>query len=811
MVSVNEGPSTDAAIAAADLAKLRELFWMALGVDVDSETAFKCAEAINKLIPKVEQLDVTEDETDAGPGEGRCFKIEPGSQSVVLNKWNDSSKTSLKIISAGVFCFCSYPPLEKEGREGQGSTRDFRACTTPDCVELSHRDIKDGGSADRVRLVLQGDKIDEGVFAIVAPVPNDAKRTSVFSRPLFYTGDLPNLPEGVVDTRVEMLEKLNLKARALKYLLEGYPGKTALTEIMARASNEGTASGPPVASSPVYHTPRAGGAEQHPQPMAEVTTSPGLQGVVLNPPLDSRPTARHSDTDNVVYPWSEQHVLADDASSAASSVLSSVGADPTVAELKLKLLTHKKEFIRYKSETAKKDLDLGRTILQLRRDNAAAAVNVASLVTEIQSLKEQIAQQPVHPPASISFPRALTSEEQLAIANQVISIGNLVTQSSLDSLNFVPRNLLDRYVSKDYLTGFNYATKDEILSSAELPEDVATRLQNIERLVTNPVGMLHTLSETVQQLKARKGGDEVVMGGVSFKDSTSTEAWVELLEGESDLVFIDYAFDMIVQLLALGGNLTSTTQVTKAKAEARKAEYRSVQESTTTASFSLPYPETIFRPSASAEDAQRGGLRFVAALSSCDTFVGNLEYSTLNNFKKKLENNHLRNQRSIDNRFPRSQAKHARTNAVLTALNRNGYLQAIGFFESLDPFSKMMTDAGLGVDEAWGKCLTYARAVFLRVHEVRTAETHLTAGSMLYGMMKASNLLSAYGELGWIRHPDVSSALVVAALQKEGKAVAAAIAKATKPNPQIALNKTAIGNLQNELKSLKSKNPSWNT
>ena len=115
----------------------------------------------------------------------------------------------------------------------------------------------------------------------------------------------------------------------------------------------------------------------------------------------------------------------------------------------------------------------------------------------------------------------------------------------------------------------------------------------------------------------------------------------------------------------------------------------SVHISATTASFNLPFPETVFRPSASAEDAQRGGLRFVAALSSCDTFVGNLEYSTLNNHKKKLENNHLRNQRSIDNRFPRSQARHARANAVLTALNRNGYLQAIGFFESLDPFSKM--------------------------------------------------------------------------------------------------------------------------
>lgn len=39
MVSVNEGLSTDAVIAAADTNQIRELFWVALGIDVDSDTA----------------------------------------------------------------------------------------------------------------------------------------------------------------------------------------------------------------------------------------------------------------------------------------------------------------------------------------------------------------------------------------------------------------------------------------------------------------------------------------------------------------------------------------------------------------------------------------------------------------------------------------------------------------------------------------------------------------------------------------------------------------------------------------------------
>ena len=86
-----------------------------------------------------------------------------------------------------------------------------------------------------------------------------------------------------------------------------------------------------------------------------------------------------------------------------------------------------------------------------------------------------------------------------------------------------------------------------------------------------------------------------------------------------------------------------------------------------------------------------------------------------------------------------------------------------------------------------------------------------TAGSMLYGMMRSTQMLQAYGELGWIRHPDVSSALVVAALQKVGKAVTDALAKAKAKDPQIATNKSNISSLENKFKELLRKNPTLNT
>ena len=82
-----------------------------------------------------------------------------------------------------------------------------------------------------------------------------------------------------------------------------------------------------------------------------------------------------------------------------------------------------------------------------------------------------------------------------------------------------------------------------------------------------------------------------------------------------------------------------------------------------------------------------------------------------------------------------------------------------------------MTGTGLGMTKALLKYLTYSRALFTRVYEVRTVSADKTLGAMIYGMLRATQLLEGFAALGWIRHPDVSSALVVASLQKEGKSV----------------------------------------
>ena len=93
-----------------------------------------------------------------------------------------------------------------------------------------------------------------------------------------------------------------------------------------------------------------------------------------------------------------------------------------------------------------------------------------------------------------------------------------------------------------------------------------------------------------------------------------------------------------------------------------------------------------------------------------------------------------------------------------------GYFQVVGFLQRLLPFHRMMEGAKLSRDESWGKCLTYTKAIFARIYDGRTVSTDRTPVTMLYGMLLSSKLLEAFVALGWIRHPDISSALVVASL-----------------------------------------------
>ena len=570
----------------------------------------------------------------------------------------------------------------------------------------------------------------------------------------------------------------------------------------------------------------------------EVKKSPGLAAILTDHDDESsnvqemytdkekHPPSPTTPTQSNPYPWNRDILSGQvdpygDGDGSVSG-LSSVGISSRTGELAIARLTEKldaltKGFNLFKRDAAKKDADLGNVIYKLRLAESTQRV-------EIQYLSNLVEESRGHSPSH------LTTHDKIEIVDHVLKSGSfeqyavrsdlsgLASKSDLDVFvkfrdlsECAKVSMLTDYVSATQLNNLGYATATDLKHSMlglGIPDRLMERFIELEKQVLDPSGLVATLNDSVKELSTKQGGSEVTMGGVSFKDQFSTNAWTSLL-GDGDI--ISYGSDMVVQILGLSTNLATSAEVTKARADAIKAGFTSTASAGTTASFSLPFPETVFRPSQKAKDAARGGLMFAPAFSSPSAFEGDAEFSTNGQMLLTLSNNRERHQRSIDSRFPRDQPRHVRANAVFSAMARLGYFQAVGFLESLLPFHKMMNQAGLGEDEAWTKCLTYARAVFARIFEVRTVASVHTVGSMLYGMMRATQLLQGYGELGWIRHPDVSSALVVAALQKEGKAVSEALGKAKTKDPQVNTNKNNISTLDTKVNDLIRKNPSLNT
>ena len=847
MDTVNEGLSADELTAASDPISCRQVFWDALAV-ADESLAVEAASLARPPAVTSQRFDF--DEVDDVLGDGRIgegmysplvLPVEPGSPSAVLNAWNSVSKTVLFELEFDKMCLAKNPTDKGAGK------MDFRACVTEGCQLVSHRGVEDGGSQPKFRLRRTGDVVGSTLAIKVVPSSKGQKLETVFSRPLFRLSDLPPMIEGAEDNRKAILLRLSLKPVVFKFLLEGYPGRDELT---LRLQVKGLLP----SDSVVFSTPRTSQSTASHQRLSgdEVTRSPGLAAVLTTLPtteehgeVEAAATAHKVEEEWGIrnaarmmrtppssnpYPWNRD-IASEQWGGDAGSVtsLSSVGINSTTGDRAIARLTDKLENVIkgvnvLKRDVAKKDTDLGNVIYSLRVSEAAHA-------HEIQELRDTVEQLSLSPNSpSYSVPTHLTGMDKEGIIAEVLKdmpleeyarksdLEGYATRADLDMFvkfqdltDYAKTTVLTGYVTSTQLDNMGFATSSDLQRAMEnlgIPDRLMDRFINLEKQVMDPGGLLRALEDKVKELLTRKGGTEVTMGGTNFKNQQSTDAWASCL-GDGEIV--SFGYDMVVQVLGLTSNLSTSADVTKAKADAIKAGFTSIASAATTASFSLPYPETIFRPSTKAKDAARGGLMFAPALSSPDCFEGNAEFSSKTEFLATLSTNRERHQQSIDGRFPRDQPKHAKTNAVFSAMCRLGYFQAVGFLESLLPFHKMMHQAGLSDEEAWTKCLTYARAVFARVYEVRTTSSQHTVGSMLYGMMRATQLLQGYGELGWIRHPDVSSALVVAALQKEGKAVTEALSKAKIKDPQVTSNKTSITSLDAKLKDLIRKNPTLNT
>jgi hypothetical protein len=210
----------------------------------------------------------------------------------------------------------------------------------------------------------------------------------------------------------------------------------------------------------------------------------------------------------------------------------------------------------------------------------------------------------------------------------------------------------------------------------------------------------------------------------------------------------------------------------------------------------------------------------MSAFSSAEVFDGDSEHSTRADYKDRLSANQDTHQQAIDEEFPPDQVLHAKTNAILSAILRKGYYQAVGFLDSMVPFYKLLTGAGLTAGEAWeNKILTYSMSVFASVHRVRTITSERNTHTRLFGVMRATELLEEYTKAGWIRHSSVSAAMVFASLQKDrkgkgetGRRMETAVKQLTDLVAEHKLTKAAAKAVTDDLRSLKAKNAgTWKT
>ena len=112
----------------------------------------------------------------------------------------------------------------------------------------------------------------------------------------------------------------------------------------------------------------------------------------------------------------------------------------------------------------------------------------------------------------------------------------------------------------------------------------------------------------------------------------------------------------------------------------------------------------------------------------------------------------------------------------------------------------MMEGAKVSKEDWWKKSIAYTKAIFSRIYDVCTVSFNRTIGAIINGILFAMDLLEAFTTIGWIRHLDILTALVVASLQKEGGTIKDTI-------KQLKDITTAVGKNTKGLKYLKTIHP----
>ena len=130
------------------------------------------------------------------------------------------------------------------------------------------------------------------------------------------------------------------------------------------------------------------------------------------------------------------------------------------------------------------------------------------------------------------------------------------------------------------------------------------------------------------------------------------------------------------------------------------------------ATFKIKYPETIIRKSNQVKDAAQGGWVWTAPFLNYKVFKGDMEQSTLSDFRANLAANMAQQQTTIDLEFPPNQPNQTRDNAIFSEILRRGNRQANKLLECLVPFIDVLIGAKVPAESAWLKGLSIYKTIF---------------------------------------------------------------------------------------------------
>ena len=696
--------------------------------------------------------------------------------------------------------------LDKAGLLGTETTNPFGTCSKT--IHVS------GPRAKKVRMIHQDSVATYGILCSASP---GAAQRSVFSRPVFRAS---LLPQALIDGEIHLqLLKVEAKPRVFKFLLEGYPGKEYMASVAAAdMSIEPRAPFMKEAAGPLFES-----EAQLPSRMLGLgidTATHGVGSCIDATPPRTSPIGRTNET----FGWEAASASQYDDYSAQGSFMGSDGMESFSAMADS--AAH--------AETARKLNKIGAALVHMQQGDRTMR---ASLKMTINHLRQEVRRQgevirrmelrDIDGGTSDLFGGLTPSPMQASTESLVSEVMKVIDhrgyikedapQPPLSSQNIdrlvreLKQGHLSKYVTHEELARFDYLPCSEaaglMASNVDLPDQLGLRLSALEKEVIQPGGAFARMEGDLKSLQEKKKGSTVSAGPYTFKDAKSTQLWINTLTSGEDSDILRYLVDARQQLALMNVGQKTEAEILRDEANAKKAGYSCSAAAKVSTSFSIPYPESMFKKSDSEKDLAQGGIVFGTCFATADLFEGTFENLAKERLLTKLESNRSQYQVAIDTRYPPDQSKHAKTHAVCSHVLRQGYFQAVGFLESIIPFQRMMTGAALTQGDAWKKCLTYTKAIFSRIYEVRTVSSDRTPGSMLYGMLLSTELLAAFAALGWIRHPDISSALVVASLQKEGGAMKDALKNIGELKTQVGKNTTSIKTVDTNWKNLKSRNP----